>query len=156
MLTPPRRDCRYQAAIVEDGDVLLLRVRDPYSGRCFWLIPGGGREGSEGEEDCVVREVREETHLDVEVLRLLWEEPVTGDATYQRTKTYLCRPVGGVALPGSEPELGEHEHHVIEDLAWFPLDRPELWGAEVDEDPITSSNLARLRAALSGTPLLPD
>ena len=149
MAIPTKRDCRYQAAIVQDGNVLLLKVKDPHSQRSFWLIPGGGREGSECEEDCVVREVREETHLEVEVVRLLWEETVTGDATYRRTKTYLCRPVGGSERAGSEPELDEHEHHIIEDLAWFPLSRPDLWGSDVEGDVITSANLARLREELA-------
>lgn len=78
---------------------------------------------------------------------------MTGDPTYRRTKTYLCRPLRGVPLAGSEPEIEQHEHHIIEDLEWFPLDRPDLWGPEVYDDPITSSNLARLRKELrSGRP----
>lgn len=145
MAVPTKRDCRYQAAIVEDGNVLLLRVRDPHSGRSFWLVPGGGREGSEREEDCVTREVREETHLDVEVVRLLWEEEVTGDVIYRRTKTYLCRSLRGVAQPGAEPEL---DHHVIQEVARFSLDRPDLWGPEIEEDAITSSFLRTLGRAL--------
>jgi ADP-ribose pyrophosphatase YjhB (NUDIX family) len=55
---------RYQAAIVEDDRILMLKVWDhAHSGHTFWLIPGGGREPGESEEDCVKREVREETHL---------------------------------------------------------------------------------------------
>lgn len=42
----------------------------------------------------------------------------------------------------------QHEHHIIEGLAWFPVEQPELWGPEIDEDPITSANLERVRAAL--------
>lgn len=142
----PKRDCRYQAAVVMDNHVLLLRVRDPLSNRTFWLVPGGGREDGEGEEDCVRREVREETRLDVEVERLLREEAVSGDAMYQRTKTYLCRVVSGVAGPGSEPEFDSL--HIIEELAWFALDQPEMWGPAIDDSPITSQFLVRLRDEL--------
>ena len=36
---------RYQAAIVEDDRILMLKVWDhAHSGHTFWLIPGGGRE----------------------------------------------------------------------------------------------------------------
>lgn len=147
----PRRDCRYQAAIIEDGNVLLLRVRDPHSDRSFWLVPGGGREGSECEEACVRREVREETGLTVEVDRLLWEEEVPTDAVYRRTKTYLCRVTDGVAAVGSEPEVDGAEHHVIEDIGWFPLERPELWGPEIDHNAITSKFLIRLSRELAST-----
>ena len=51
-------------------------------------------------------------------------------------------------MAGSEPEMEEDEHHIIEDLAWFPLDRPDLWGAEVRDDTITSATLARRREEL--------
>jgi 8-oxo-dGTP pyrophosphatase MutT (NUDIX family) len=143
---PTSRDCRYQAAIVDDdGRVLLLRVRHPTSGRTYWLVPGGGREGLESEEQCVKREVREETHLAVEVVRLLWEEPVNGDETYRRTKTFLCRALDGNPRPGSEPE---EEHHVIEAVGWFPLTEPEGWGSEIENDAITWRFLHELRKSL--------
>ena len=66
---------RYQAAIVRDHHVLHLKVHDIFSGKVFWLIPGGGRHAGESEEACVVREVLEETNVAVEVLRLLVDEP---------------------------------------------------------------------------------
>ena len=141
----PTRDCRYQAAIVDGRDVLLLRVREPDHGRTFWLVPGGGREADESEEECVLREVREETGLTVDVLRLLWEEPVTGDRTYRRTKTYLCRVLGGDLRAGHEPES---EHHAIEEAGWFAIDEEQLWPTLVREDPFTSAFLRKLRAAL--------
>jgi 8-oxo-dGTP pyrophosphatase MutT (NUDIX family) len=147
---PTSRDCRYQAAIVDDvGRVLLLRVRHPTSGRTYWLVPGGGREGLESEEQCVHREAREETHLSVEVVRLLWEEPVSDDETYRRTKTFLCRPLAGNPRPGSEPE---DQHHVIEAVGWFPLNEPERWGSEIENDAITSGFLHELRKSLGVGP----
>ncbi len=147
---PPRRDCRYQAAVVDQEDrVLLIRVRDPFSGRTFWLVPGGGQEGPEAEEECVCREVREETGLEVEVVRLLWQESVVGDPMYLRVKTYLCRAVGGILSAGSEPEFDQEEHHIIEEASWFPLRHPDLWGPEIAEDPITFEFLRRLSDALA-------
>lgn len=144
---PTSRDCRYQAAIVDDDRrVLLLRVRHRSSGRTYWLVPGGGREGLESEEECVRREVREETHLSVEVVRLLWEEPVTGDDTYRRTKTFLCRVLAGNPRPGSEPE---EEHHLIEDIGWFPLNEPDVWGSESENDVVTARFLLELRGVLA-------
>ena len=143
----PTRDCRYQAAIVDGPNVLLLRVRAPGSERTFWLVPGGGREPGESEEACVLREVREETDLSVEVVRLLWEEPVLGDPTYRRTKTYLCRVIGGALRPGSEPEF---EHHAIEEAGWFPIDDARSWPPLIRDDRLTSLFLRKLGEALSG------
>lgn len=51
----------------ERGYVLLCHRRD----HNFWCQPGGGRESGETPCQGVVREVREETGLDVEVERLI-------------------------------------------------------------------------------------
>ena len=59
------RHTRYQGAIVRDHQILLLRQRIFSSGRIVWLFPGGGIEADETEEDCVKREMKGETNLDV-------------------------------------------------------------------------------------------
>ena len=50
-------------AVVQDdnGRVLLIRRRDNLK----WALPGGGMELEQSVYDCLVREVREETGLDV-------------------------------------------------------------------------------------------
>ena len=119
------RETRYQAAILEDHHVLLLRIEEKDDS--FWVIPGGGREDSESEEECVIREVGEETHLQVEVDRLIFDEKAPPfDRVYQHCKTYLCRIVGGEARPGIEPELGDEESP-IKDIGWFDLRAADTW-----------------------------
>jgi 8-oxo-dGTP diphosphatase len=71
------------------------------AGESFWLLPGGGREAGESEEACVEREVREETHLEVAVERLLFEMPDIPEGIYDRLRTYLCQVVDGEARPGA-------------------------------------------------------
>jgi 8-oxo-dGTP pyrophosphatase MutT (NUDIX family) len=58
------RGVRYQAAIIEEHRVLLLRVFLREDGREIWIFPGGGREPGESEAECLRRELREETHLE--------------------------------------------------------------------------------------------
>lgn len=94
-----QREVRYQGAIVEGDCVLLIRFRDPASKNTFWLIPGGGLEPDETEEECVQREMREETNLEVHVERLLLEHDDPG-GVYPRLKTYLCRVVSGAPPQG--------------------------------------------------------
>src|SRR6185369_10431159 len=67
------RIVRYQGAIVQDHQLLLIQHREHASGRGYWVIPGGGQEGAESEEACVRREMLEETGLEVAVERLLFE-----------------------------------------------------------------------------------
>jgi 8-oxo-dGTP diphosphatase len=56
---------------IGDGRVLLCRNH-----RGEWELPGGRPDHGERMEDCVVREVREETGLDVTVDRLLGVHPL--------------------------------------------------------------------------------
>lgn len=143
-----KRTTRYQGAIVRDDHVILLKVHDRASGETFWLIPGGGREEPESEEECVRREMLEETHLAVEVVRLLLDEAASSGDMYQRLRTYLCRIVHGDASPGLEPEVDDSEHQTIRAVGWFDLRDSSRWDALVLADRITYPQLERLRAAL--------
>ena len=143
-----RRDVRYQAAIVHEDQVLLLKVVDAATGAMFWLLPGGGREAGESEEACVQREVREETELEVMVVRPLFEVPDIPGGFYDLLRTYLCRVIGGEARPGIEPEVDTASHRTIREVGWFDLRAPTTWDPLVLRDPITLPLLRQLRAAL--------
>ncbi len=52
------------------GEVLVQH--EPDSKNDFYRLPGGRVEFREKLEDCVVREIEEETGLKVRVIRLLW------------------------------------------------------------------------------------
>jgi len=53
------------AVVVDEGRILLCRLTRNISERQEWTLPGGGLEFGEHPEQAVVREVREETGLDV-------------------------------------------------------------------------------------------
>ena len=141
-----KRHTRYQAAILNGHSVLLLKVFHQRENRLFWIIPGGGREAGESEEDCVVREAKEETGLDVVVERLLYAETVSDPTRiYQQKKTYLCRVVGGALAPGCEPEAG---HSEILATGWFDLHDENCWDRLAASDPIASQTLYTLQQSL--------
>jgi 8-oxo-dGTP diphosphatase len=140
-----KRHTRYQAAILEDDRLLLIKVHNRTTDETFWVIPGGGREGNESEEACVRREVQEETHLNVKVERLLLEEPGAQDGIYQRLKTYLCTIQTGQPQPGVEPEVEFAETTTIQAVGWFDLRQPDTWDRLVLNDPFTYPLLHRLR-----------
>jgi len=54
----------------KDGKFLLAKEKVE-SGKQMWLIPGGSVEFGETIEHAAVREVKEETNLDVEIVRLV-------------------------------------------------------------------------------------
>ena len=90
---------RVGAVIVHEGRVLLVqRGHEPLKGR--WSIPGGLIEIGEMLHEAVVREVREETGLEiepVELVELLDRIHREGDRVryHYVIADYLCRVVGG-------------------------------------------------------------
>jgi 8-oxo-dGTP diphosphatase len=90
------------AAIIRDelGRVLLIRRGD---GR-GWSLPGGIMEPGEGVVDSLVREVHEETGLEVEPVRLVgvYSDPVLLHVTYPNgdqaqfvSSTFECHVLSG-------------------------------------------------------------
>ncbi|MCP5098220.1 MAG: NUDIX hydrolase [Chloroflexi bacterium] len=140
---------RYQAAIVQDDKLLMLKVWDhAFSGRTFWVIPGGGRLPNETEEACVVREAKEETNLQVKIKQLLLDEAEPLGDMYKRAKTYLCQIVAGTPQPGLEPEVDTTEKTTIQAIGWFDLRDPNQWDPLAANDPFTEPKLQQIRTAL--------
>jgi ADP-ribose pyrophosphatase YjhB (NUDIX family) len=96
------------AVIVHEGKVLLvLRGTEPAKGR--WSIPGGLIEVGEMLHEAVVREVREETGLEVEpveLVELLDRIHREGERVryHYVIADYLCRVVGGTLKAASDAD----------------------------------------------------
>ena len=58
-------------AVIIHSDKILLEKRKSEPGRGKWTIPGGLVELGESAEETVIREVREETNLEVEQPKLI-------------------------------------------------------------------------------------
>jgi ADP-ribose pyrophosphatase YjhB (NUDIX family) len=99
------------SAIVTDGDgrILLHRRTD----NALWSIPGGQMEVGETISQTVVREVREETGLEVAPDRLvgIYTDPrhviaySDGEARQEFSICFACRPVGGELLDRGDESL---------------------------------------------------
>jgi 8-oxo-dGTP diphosphatase len=67
----PKRPVVGVGAVILDGDKILLEKRKNMPSKGKWSVPGGLVELSEGVEKAVVREVKEETGLEVYEPRLI-------------------------------------------------------------------------------------
>ena len=99
-------------AIVIDEERLLMvqRARDP--GKGLWSLPGGRVEAGEYMHDALVREVREETGLEVEPGPLVGYLEVVGEPHYVILDC-AARLVGG-----SDPVADDD----VADARWVPLE----------------------------------
>ena len=74
------------SAVVTDGAGRVLLLRRSDSGN--WALPGGTLELGESITECAVREVREETGLDVEVMGLVGVYTDPGASSHTPVATY--------------------------------------------------------------------
>lgn len=95
-MTAPRNPYLTVDVIIETGDggVVLIERNNPPPG---WALPGGFVDYGETLEDAAVREAREETSLDVRLVRQFHAYGALGRDPRQHNVTvvYVARPVGG-------------------------------------------------------------
>ncbi|MEX2756437.1 MAG: NUDIX domain-containing protein [Candidatus Sigynarchaeota archaeon] len=81
--------------------VLITRKNPPHQGKL--ALPGGFLEPDETMEQCCIREAKEETSLDVAIVRIVgvYSDPRRDPRGRTVSVTYLCKPVGGM-VKGSD------------------------------------------------------
>lgn len=111
-------------AVVIDGDKILL---SPQHGDKYDL-PGGKIELTESVDEGLVREVKEETGIDVSVRKLLGVEDILFKVTFREPQEvwhsvmlyYACDKIGGEI---STDGFDEHETSYAQAAEWVELDR---------------------------------
>ena len=116
--TPNQMRSGAAAAIFDDAGRLLLQQR---SDNGYWGLPGGGMDLGESVAQTVVREVREETGYEVEVIRLIgvYSDPAHSVINYpdgNRVQSIVC--LFECRITGGAPALSDETIA----LDWFPLD----------------------------------
>ena len=104
------------AFILNDKGELLLQLRNKALEKEYWSIPGGRVELFETFEEAVKREVKEETGVDVEVIRLLGicDHIIKNEERHWVSPSFLCK------IREGEPKIMEPTKHL--DMKWFSLD----------------------------------
>ena len=106
------------AAILKDDKILMVCHQTP--SRTYWTLPGGGIHADETFEQAAVREVQEETGLDVDVIQLLFVE----EYQYGKSYCYLAQLVNDVEpILGYDPEEAElfEFDKMLQSVAWHSI-----------------------------------
>ncbi len=107
----PNRGVSIDVVIIKDRKILLVqRGAEPYKG--FWATPGGYVSWDESAEQTVIREVKEETNLDVSAPQLVAVHSDPGRHPEQTINlVYYVSDVTGDLKHGDDAL----------DAQWFPL-----------------------------------
>ncbi|MBQ6370071.1 MAG: NUDIX hydrolase [Firmicutes bacterium] len=117
-------------AIVLDDRKRMLLVRQYHDGKDIWMVPGGTIEEGESAADAALREVKEETNLDIGLDGLLWHVEEVSERGQRFVNFFLghLKDPSQKLVLGTDPELAE-DAQVLREVAF--LDREEVGKLEV-------------------------
>lgn len=107
------------AGILIEDDKILLTEQDVTKNR-HWSLPGGGLEYGETIEQCIIREMKEETGLDVVIEGLLYVCDHFQDGAHIVHVTVSLTRKGGILGTGNGAEFARGK---IKSVRMVPLDR---------------------------------
>jgi len=112
---PIRREFSAGGVVIKDKREVLL-IKNPSN---IWTFPKGHIEKGETREEAAVREVKEETNVDAQIVTYLGEISYFftwgGVRIYKTVYFFLMRYISGIPVPSWE----------VKDARFFPLNRAE-------------------------------
>lgn len=127
------RPLAVDAIVLHAGKIVSIRRgHEPFKG--LLALPGGFVEADETVEEAVIREAKEETGLDIELLGLVgvYSDPGRDPRGPVVSICYLAKAIGGslaaasdaagaeLIRPGEIPQLAFDHNRMIEDARQYP------------------------------------
>jgi len=108
-----------RAIIIENDKLLVFFRRKLKDGKhiTYYAIPGGHVEENETNEETVIRELKEEMNLDIEIVKYLGELEAYNQIEYY----YHAKIVGGELQFGGE-ELERNSEDNYYEVRWISLE----------------------------------
>ncbi len=107
------------ALIIFEGKIVLIRRRNPPFKDSF-ALPGGFVEVGETVEEAVVREAKEETGLDIEIIKLLgvYSDPLRDPRGHTVSICYLAKGRGKLKAGSDAKDIGLFGLNEMPELAF--------------------------------------
>lgn len=113
---------RITGILIENNEILL--VQQKLSDKRNWSLPGGRLERGETLSQGLIREMKEETGLDVEIVRMLYVCDVASSSNTILHITFLIKRTGGeIELPSNE-----FDENPIHDVKFVPVSELAQYG----------------------------
>ena len=113
---------RITGILIENNEILL--VKQKLSDKRNWSLPGGRLERGETLSQGLIREMKEETGLDVELVRMLYVCDVASSSNTILHITFLIKRTGGkIELPSNE-----FDENPIHDVKFVPVSELVKYG----------------------------
>ena len=109
---------RICGVLVENGRLLLVKHRGLGTADYYWSPPGGGMEFGESYQMALVREMKEETGLEVIPGEFLAFHEHIDQRFHAMELFFRVQRLGGTLTLGTEPESAK-SGPVLEEIAWF-------------------------------------
>lgn len=118
---------RVRAIIIRQNKILLIKRIKP--NKTYWVFPGGGIEKGETTEQALIREIKEESGLDIKVKDLFLERSSDKPGMEDITEYFFTSDiVGGKFGSGKGPEYEPNSNYQGEyKLEWINIaDLPKI------------------------------
>jgi 8-oxo-dGTP pyrophosphatase MutT (NUDIX family) len=111
------RNIRVSVLLFDGDKLLVVNMKRPNSN--IFVLAGGGLEHKESIFDAGIREVKEETNLDVVILKIAYIKELYTDTDESLDIILLGNIVGGELKKGFDPEHGNNQ--ILHDVQWVDI-----------------------------------
>jgi len=101
-----QKDVTSRGIVIDNDEVILMyRVKN---GNEYYAIPGGHIESNETLEECLIREIREEYNINIDIISFLGKIERDNNIEY----IYNCKWIDGIlSLGGEEKEYNNKDNY---------------------------------------------
>lgn len=107
------------ALIIYEGKLVLIKRKNPPYKDQF-ALPGGSVEIGETVEDATIREAKEETDLDIEIIKLLgvYSDPKRDPRSHTVSICFIARGEGNLRAGSDAKDIGLFDLNQLPELAF--------------------------------------
>lgn len=114
------------AIILKDDKVLVTQRSEKMKLPLKWEFPGGKIEENETAEECILREIKEELNLEIEILKRLSASPYDYGTFKINLIPCIAKYQNGVIILAEHKDFKWIEAKDLLSLDWAPADIPIL------------------------------